>query len=98
MQEQEVARKLELCVGSFEKGMLYEPDDIFLKKHGGKDQNRPGCLQVHGQPRLRMDLVGRHPGGQVRVLFSGRNSMIGSGMHGVFSELVRLRSENGRPS
>ena len=30
MQEQEVARKLELCVGSFKK-VLYEPDDIFLK-------------------------------------------------------------------
>ena len=29
MQEQEVARKLELCVGSFKK-VLYEPDDIFL--------------------------------------------------------------------
>lgn len=30
MQEKEVARKLELCVGSFKK-VLYEPDDIFLK-------------------------------------------------------------------
>ena len=33
------------------------------------------------------------PADRYEYFFSGRNSMIGSGMQGVFSELVRLRSE-----
>ena len=33
------------------------------------------------------------PAERYEYSFSGRNSMIGSGMQGVFSELVRLRSE-----